>query len=652
MLIAIREALDYRQMTQGRRHLWERPGVARTLLGIFLLPILLVIVLYPFYLLSPLLYGLVAIAVFIFCPVFFAYSFLYRPKFPLQVREELVARPEKRQPLWAQGRPQSLEDRKPYLSRIVPLKVDLLAYIHGKANRNVLITGASGQGKSKLSRYLLGIFDYQKIIFSFKAGDEYLKMGYETVDVSKMLPDPFADTEAFVNAFLVAFPVASVGIQASLVPTNLDRLAKASGSWEEFERNAKAGLGKAGDVNTRSAVAFIQANLGRLVYRTGEFKVGAGNVVFDFSALNDDAKNFYAELVLRQIYSEMEKRLRKDILICVDEAHRLTGSQYGKYHTILVEMSREIRDKGMLWAATQNYTDILDPIRNQFGTQFLFKTTSEGDQVALRAIDNFLAWTASSLPNHYFIDVQFPNLHTFIPLYYYNPKGEKNTTFVQKRIQNTAVTSAPLNQPTKLTTFKPPENRPTATIHAALLAVYNKPEAKMAELVKYLRENSLISSPTTLYGNKGRLGIFSSAMAQGYIKEKKGGFELTTKGKACINPNRLMEGAQNLGSDLHKQLMKKTIERLHKENMLVTVPKEGFDLIAYPVDKKKKYLWDDANRRAYEIQTTARPENVAENRERGMKYRIPITWVCYDKRLLDEIRKLTDDKDGYLLIGL
>ena len=42
--------------------------------------------------------------------------------------------------------------------------------------------------------------------------------------------------------------------------------------------------------------------------------------------------------MLRQIYREMEDRKRTDVLICIDEAHRLTKS----YHTILDVMSREI----------------------------------------------------------------------------------------------------------------------------------------------------------------------------------------------------------------------------------------------------------------------------------------------------------------------
>ena len=51
---------------------------------------------------------------------------------------------------------------------LVNVPVDLKKYIENKANRNVMIVGTSGQGKSLLARYLLEQFDNRKVIFSFK----------------------------------------------------------------------------------------------------------------------------------------------------------------------------------------------------------------------------------------------------------------------------------------------------------------------------------------------------------------------------------------------------------------------------------------------------------------------------------------------------
>ena len=63
-------------------------------------------------------------------------------------------------------------------------------YIKEKSNQNVLISGASGAGKSVLACYLLSCFDSPKLIISFKANDEYLKAGYPVADVSKSRPEP------------------------------------------------------------------------------------------------------------------------------------------------------------------------------------------------------------------------------------------------------------------------------------------------------------------------------------------------------------------------------------------------------------------------------------------------------------------------------
>ena len=63
----------------------------------------------------------------------------------------------------------------------------------------------------------------------------------------------------------------------------------------------------------------IKAQAPRLAYPSSGFAIGSETLVLDFSAFNDDAKSFYAELALRQVYSDMEQRKRKDVLVCIDE---------------------------------------------------------------------------------------------------------------------------------------------------------------------------------------------------------------------------------------------------------------------------------------------------------------------------------------------
>ena len=176
----------------------------------------------------------------IFLSAFLVYE-LYEPKLKPGVSVVMSATPSRK--VYTPGDPKgSYEEKKYRLAESKPGPLSLKAYIHSKSNRNVLITGSSGQGKSKLTRHLLSEMPYQKLIFSFKAGKEYLKMGYAIRDISKGLPDPFSNPEAFINAFVVAFQMGSIGIQASLIPTTLENLVKKSPSWQDFSKNAEREL--------------------------------------------------------------------------------------------------------------------------------------------------------------------------------------------------------------------------------------------------------------------------------------------------------------------------------------------------------------------------------------------------------------------------
>lgn len=157
-------------MTEGLRHNWSKPSLSESILGIIFMPLLFTLILaLPAFLLG-LNLGILYFALLVVFLMYFVGAAIYRPSFHMRVSEELVARPIKR-PLISvtsqNGGPRP-EDNKPWLVKIMPFTVQLGDYIHGKGNRNVLITGSSGQGKSKLTRHLLGQMDYQKIIFSFK----------------------------------------------------------------------------------------------------------------------------------------------------------------------------------------------------------------------------------------------------------------------------------------------------------------------------------------------------------------------------------------------------------------------------------------------------------------------------------------------------
>ena len=529
-------------------------------------------------------------------------------------------------------------------------KLDIITYLDKKPNQNLLISGATGQGKSKLMRLMIESMPNPKTIFSYKENDEYLQIEGNFIAAEQNLPNPFLDAEAFTDAFAVAFNIQSEGIQASTAISLVNTLAKESRSWSDFVSNAKRHSSKARDINVRSAVNYLLEKIKSLTYESQRLELDLDKVnILDMSMLNDDAKTFYSELFLRQIYKKARQRKRGSpkVIICVDEAHRLTRNTSSRRQSIINEMSREIRAFGMLWTATQNLSDIPDQLRNQFGTQFAFSTTSEADLRALSQIDRDLAKCASELKNHEFIDAKNDKVHAKIDIFKANISSMKERDLSGLRPQNkTAYAPLALD---KLA------DRPTPTLHAAMLAIYNNPDAELKELAKYLKKKGWVTSDPTIYGSKDRKGVVSNLISLGYATKEGSKYKLTEKALWWIDPQTMLKRAKNTGSDLHKQLMRKTIDKLHEENMLVLIP-EGVDvpdLMAYPMSKgDKKYLWGDKNRKAYEIQTTARKDSILANLDKKHKYKVSIIWVTYDKTILREIQKITEGKDNYLFIKM
>ena len=304
-----------------------------------------------------------------------------------------------------------------------PKAANLRDYIEHKGNRNVSITGVSGQGKSYLTMHLLKKFeDRQRIIFSFKPDDHEVHLGIPVIDAKECLPNPFSDVNAFSESYMTAFfgEKVSSGIQLQQTPAFLQEIASQSSDWKSFMKTISEKR-KSASKNQIETLNAIEQNVKSLIIEDmGNVELANESTVFDFSTLpTKQAQNFYAELMLRQIYREMEDRKRVDVLICIDEAHRLTKS----YHTILDVMSREIRDKGMLWIITQNLIDILPEMRANFGTKFTFKL---GDaDLQLLSFNPLVRFSVSMLQPRQFVDIEFPESNSFAPVLTYIPDGSE-----------------------------------------------------------------------------------------------------------------------------------------------------------------------------------------------------------------------------------
>ena len=295
--------------------------------------------------------------------------------------------------------------------------LNLLLYSLTKANNNILITGSSGSGKTYLMKDFLALLsEMPQVIFSFKPNDDYLKLKGDIIELPKFMPDVFNDKEAFIESFNVAYPIDMQGIMASALPSLLRDMLNKSKNWNELINNILSEINQEKDNIRRSNLIYIGNQLKSLYYESNTtfnltFK---GRAIFDFSRLNESAKSFYAEYILRSIWNY--KQFNKGfMIIALDEVHRLLRA--GE-KTIYNELLREGRSAGLvLMSATQNYADIPTEVKNQFDTQFTFKTTSNKDLTEISAINQAIAQAITSLPLHSFVDLRFDVIQNYLPIW-------------------------------------------------------------------------------------------------------------------------------------------------------------------------------------------------------------------------------------------
>lgn len=363
------------------------------------------------------------------------YSPYLNRKIPERFKDEIVliyALIPKRSP-WGQGQQEESSTAKytPFICNVQP--VDVGDYIRHKGNQNISFTGASQHGKSYLARYFFKNFDDQQvIIFSFKSEDQALRMGIETRDARNHLPPIFKDADAFAQAYYTTFFKESTPTGIQLQPTGsiLVELADMTQNsekkdWETFFKNL-GWMRKRAPKNEQASLDAILRNTQQLATqqaRTGYSIDYRKSVVLDFSTIaNTEARTFYAELVLRQLWNDLSSTppRRLNVTLCIDEAHRITKQPFSIVHKI----SQEIGHRGRLWLITQNLTDIHPESRTNMATKFSF-LAGDKDLLLYQHLD-ILHDALSRLRPYQFIDLQFPRFNEYVPVLQY--ASERNQT--------------------------------------------------------------------------------------------------------------------------------------------------------------------------------------------------------------------------------
>ena len=403
------------------------------------------------------------------------------------------------------------------------------------------------------------------------------------------------------------------------------------------------------------------------------------NNVVSLRGLSEAEKGVAAYAIFQRVYEifneKPELNRKMQLMLVLDEAWKILQSQQqDRQEALPSQIVRLGRKYGFgILVSTQQMTDMPPTFLNSSAVQIIHRYRETSATLSVASLYNLgqfeTAYLNTAKPGEAMVFDQYRSQLgqwwlDYVKVAMLNKKetdtlAQLYDTYEPKPIHETQLPiddygKTPKKEGIEKIPFPPPEDRPTPTIHAALLAILNNENAERQVIVKELKDRGWITADDTLYGRKGRPSVFDNIVSLGFAAANGERLELTEKARKMIQPERILESESSMGSDLHRRLLIKTIEALHESNMFVmaTAQPESFDLIAYPVDLRKKYLWYDEGRMAYEIQTTARKDSILANASKKEKYRIPITWVTYDEEILNEIKKLTENKDEYLLIKM
>ena len=189
---------------------------------------------------------------------------------------------------------------------------DIEDYLKSKGqNRIIAVMGSSRSGKSQLVYKLIqSLKEEKKIIFQFKATDNYTKLGYPTLYIHKAVPNVFVSPEAVARAFITAFPISTSmqGITASTVRGQVKQVAEKSKNWKDFKGILDELYQHETDSITKGALKFIQNNL-PIIYRENVLNYELPEAcVVDFEGSEN------TEVDMQFLQSDFHKTFREDYL--------------------------------------------------------------------------------------------------------------------------------------------------------------------------------------------------------------------------------------------------------------------------------------------------------------------------------------------------
>ncbi|MGH2613573.1 MAG: hypothetical protein ACRDFB_11075 [Rhabdochlamydiaceae bacterium] len=275
--------------------------------------------------------------------------------------------------------------------------VNVIGEYLGLPNRNVFINGLAGNsGKSTLAEAIL--YDlinadeckkyFEKpvpaVVFSpkkFAEGDliDFEVCGLKVVDCCKLIPNIFADRDAFVESWevMVGNKIDSKGITASQIAEACGSIlaVKECKSWADFKNNIAQLRKRRDEVIMQSQLTWIENKIPYLDVGVISDDIPISNVIYHLGNLPEKARIYYYEAFLQMLVKKLESGLGAPPILVLDEAHLLFKQEF----SIIARYMRELRNQVFSIIAISQNKDDCNPALLQF-SRILCGQTSHLDK--------------------------------------------------------------------------------------------------------------------------------------------------------------------------------------------------------------------------------------------------------------------------------
>lgn len=259
-------------------------------------------------------------------------------------------------------------------------------------NRNILICGTSGSGKTVLLRELERI-QPPKLKLIFKSDGE------KALSIARNRPFVQQDRINFLDAWRESQQADNTGYMILQEQVIMAKLREAGDTLSELRRKIKNELERAKDID-KAILGTISHKL-NFLYPLAPLETITG-AKLNMEGLSEMEYQFFSDYILRNRYEEITQET-----ISIDEIHRLQPLMKG----LLTRITREIRSRGGLIATSQSLSDLPPEMLNNFATIFLFQTIDMRDLQFLEKLSKKLKESILTLEDHEFLEIRtFPKL--------------------------------------------------------------------------------------------------------------------------------------------------------------------------------------------------------------------------------------------------